>query len=1722
MRTSDAQRSVTVLPLGGTSMSGNAWSTRVTPRVPRLSRLHRWVGVGCIALVLAGLLPPAVAAAPTATWTWSRPQRYTDTNGDGLRDPRNTASLVSAPFTVAVNACASTGDGQELRYEWRSSGSTNVDTSSCQGTLSFANEGTFSVTLTVVTSGGARASSTQTVTVNDLLIVSLGDSFASGEGNPHSYGLFDGFIPLPVNVKWGDDVPALSGDKSQCHRSAYAGSALAAAWLEEKDPRTSVTFVHLACSGAKIEDQTLWGDYAGMMRYHKEGGLLDPYRGVNVPTGSGVGDRRPQVDEAATVTGTRTVDAMTVSIGGNDVHFASIIKDCMIDREGCDVPDTPNPTQPADDPGFCGSQLGDGRCSGVDVFNEQIARLPARFDRLADRLTESFGSRLAPERLLLLEYPSQTRCDDGKVCPIMDPVISLKETTWADTAVLPRLNGVLKTKATEHGWTYVDGISAGFEGPAGHGYAADDSWFIGLGRSFAQQAGKDGAFHPNRAGQRWYRNRILHYLGQQLAPATPKPPANVGSDRWGGGPFDDIDLSTDRDGDLIIDLFDNCPMVVNVDQKDSNDQGAKLRKDGLGDACGNLVVNGGVDDFEDDGTCDTDGPKGEPDGTPCSIPAILQERLSGRAVFERPGAYSVSSARMSSPLVEAALIVDGTATPIQGAELFRHVDLPAPRCHALLGKPCVQLEGGLTFWGSAANGSEVTGVDIPSHSRWGLWFDRVTSGAVYGNRIGTLSPTSIAPGPGLELRHSSIRVGGTRAWERNTFAGNETGILISYNAAGTARNRIVNNYIGTDPKGRTRVPNTNGIEVVSSGPRIEGNVIAGNTENGIWLNLPSQDSSGKDIGAAIAGNRIGLNVNNAALGNGHFGVYLHSSNGHTVGGTAASAANRIAHNGRGGIQNQGARRNRFLGNLIWANASKQWPGALGINVAHDQLDDDEPTPDDRPDEDGIQNRPIVYQVEPVDGQTRITTRIDSRPSTRFRIEYFANAGSCEPQRYGEGQTFLGAKDVTTDTTGRTAFTFMVPRVLGLTERVTATATNPEGDTSEFSLAHKRDGRCTSTFVVNSIGDRDDGDTHDGRCDTGTSASGFTGICTLRAALTQANGVAGHDTISFRIGTGVVTITPQTALPEITEPVFIDGHTQPGTARPLVRVDGHVARGDGLTVRAAGTWIRGLSLTRWPGTAITVQNAPMTWIRGNHVGLLPDGTTVAGNGYGVYMASSANSTIGGLTVADRNVISGNSVGIWLQGSESNERIFVQGNHVGTNAGGTAARGNTTTGISAGSERALIGGTTSAARNVISGNGGDGIRVSAAVEVSGNHIGTNAAGTGPIPNGGDGVELAALPGALVGGPGPGAGNVIAFNRQRGISGWAGTELRRNSLFSNEWEAISLAPSGTVRVLDAPVLTSATPAGRVTGRVTARPGQYAVEIFGSPRPCTAATEARTYLGSVTVTVPSGETSAAFAATLGALPAGSVLTATSSAISGAGPGTSQLSACLDPDTSAPAVTRPVPSFAVGSTLGSPAVPVLVSWSGSDGVAGSGVARYRLQQRIDDGSWTEVALPTPTTRFVSRLLAPGHRYAFRVRATDRWSNVSAWAESTALMLAASQEAAFSFSGTWFTRHSPAAYGGAYRQTSTGGATAKVTVTGRALGWVAATGPDRGKADVYIDGVKVATVDLYSATQQPRKVVFTRAWPTSASRVLQVRALGTRRTASIGNAVDVDAVASLR
>lgn len=302
---------------------------------------------------------------------------------------------------------------------------------------------------------------------------------------------------------------------------------------------------------------------------------------------------------------------------------------------------------------------------------------------------------------------------------------------------------------------------------------------------------------------------------------------------------------------------------------------------------------------------------------------------------------------------------------------------------------------------------------------------------------------------------------------------------------------------------------------------------------------------------------------------------------------------------------------------------------------------------------------------------------------------------------------------------------------------------------------------------------------------------------LRDAIINANATVGTDKIVFNIpGPGVKSIKVQNALPEIVEQVTIDATTQPGYAgAPLVELDGTQA-GDinGIVIKASGSTLRGLAIGGFRGFGVVLSNSDNNTIQANYIGIDATGTQERQNHYGILIATSSNNLIGGTTAAARNVISGNTFyGLEVGGTGN----VIQGNFIGTNATGTAAIGNHQAGIDISSSQYtgnLIGGDTPGAGNLISGNS-RGISISAPSNtIQGNLIGTDVTGTSKIENS-VGIRVEGV-NNLVGGLTPGARNVISGNFGDGviISG-AGSKLQGNYIGTDITGTLALGNGGGV---------------------------------------------------------------------------------------------------------------------------------------------------------------------------------------------------------------------------------------------------------------------------------------------------------------------------------------
>ena len=302
-------------------------------------------------------------------------------------------------------------------------------------------------------------------------------------------------------------------------------------------------------------------------------------------------------------------------------------------------------------------------------------------------------------------------------------------------------------------------------------------------------------------------------------------------------------------------------------------------------------------------------------------------------------------------------------------------------------------------------------------------------------------------------------------------------------------------------------------------------------------------------------------------------------------------------------------------------------------------------------------------------------------------------------------------------------------------------------------------------------------------------TGDSGAGSFRQAILDANASPGLDTIAFNIpGAGPHTIQPLSALPTITDPVIIDGYTQPGASPNTngpglgsnavlkIELDGTNAGADGLFITAGSSTVRGLVINRFViagtefgGVGIQIGDSGGNIVEGNFIGTDVTGTKALGNSGAGVRITSPNNTVGGTTAAAGNVISGNGFnGVFITGGITTGNV-VQGNFIGTDVSGTAALGNSFTGVRiVNTPNTTVGGTTAGARNVISGNQ-NGVSIGGVPSqgnvVQGNFIGTDVSGTAPLGNSGRGV-LVDSSNNTVGGTTAGAGNVISGNGSDGV--------------------------------------------------------------------------------------------------------------------------------------------------------------------------------------------------------------------------------------------------------------------------------------------------------------------------------------------------------------------
>ncbi|NNF03494.1 MAG: right-handed parallel beta-helix repeat-containing protein, partial [Rhodothermales bacterium] len=320
------------------------------------------------------------------------------------------------------------------------------------------------------------------------------------------------------------------------------------------------------------------------------------------------------------------------------------------------------------------------------------------------------------------------------------------------------------------------------------------------------------------------------------------------------------------------------------------------------------------------------------------------------------------------------------------------------------------------------------------------------------------------------------------------------------------------------------------------------------------------------------------------------------------------------------------------------------------------------------------------------------------------------------------------------------------------------------------------------------------------CDfTVTNTNSF-GAGSLPQAIFDANGQAGRDTLCFAIpGDGPHTIRPSFAMPSVTDTLAIDGISQPGATcdawppQLMIEIDGSTAGGatNGLNFDpgSEGSEVRGLVINRFSRNGIN-SLADNQVFECNFLGTDVTGMVDLGNGGdGLQVNAASGTRIGGTEVGQRNLLSGNGDdGIELNfGSMA---AIVEGNIIGLTAAGTAALKNDDDGIRVDGSGHRIGGSADGARNVISGNDGIGIRILGSDNrIEGNYVGTDVTGLLAMGNARSGIRIQNVGSNTIGGSNAGAGNVISANGDDGVRMF-GSETTFTTV---QWNIIGLAADG-----------------------------------------------------------------------------------------------------------------------------------------------------------------------------------------------------------------------------------------------------------------------------------------------------------------------------------------
>ncbi len=352
--------------------------------------------------------------------------------------------------------------------------------------------------------------------------------------------------------------------------------------------------------------------------------------------------------------------------------------------------------------------------------------------------------------------------------------------------------------------------------------------------------------------------------------------------------------------------------------------------------------------------------------------------------------------------------------------------------------------------GSLAIQNALDGVAIVEALRNQIEGNQIAANLQYGISItgaGAEENTVVANSVGLDISGTALLTAGSGIYiegaSRNTVGGS---LLLSGNVVatrgnnlllidGASMNRIEGNFFGTDATGSVGLENIGSNVAIAEAHNnlIVDNVIAAGSTSGVRL---------RGMGNILQENKIGIGFSGNPLGNGTHGIRVElASSGNVIGG-APGAGNFIANNGQEGVLVESGTATTITDNMIHDN------GNLGIDLAPAGV-----TPNDPLDADtgpnGLQNFPVVSSVSTTGGSVTVGGTLHSSPAAKYTIDLY-EAAPCDPSGHGEGNTPLGETTVVTDGSGDSTFNVTLPAIVGAGSAITATATDPTGNTSEFS------------------------------------------------------------------------------------------------------------------------------------------------------------------------------------------------------------------------------------------------------------------------------------------------------------------------------------------------------------------------------------------------------------------------------------------------------------------------------------------------------------------------------------------------------------------------------------------------------------------------------------------------------------------------------------------------